>query len=117
MTHSSILTAFVLCCFIQSTVGIYMMWRTPSNQVPPTVSSMLLKKNVALPLKRENAYDEPPMFLDPADFAIGFGRRRRSNSQPPIAYIDPMLTYNVDPASIGIQFGKRSAPSRLQPNF
>ncbi|KAI6206155.1 hypothetical protein M3Y94_00874800 [Aphelenchoides besseyi] len=117
MTHSSVLTALVLCCFIQSTIGIYMMWRTPPNQAPPTASSMLLKRDVALPLKRENVYEEPPMFLDPANFAIGFGRRRRSNSQSPIAYIDPMATYNVDPASIAIHFGKRSAPSRLQPNF
>jgi hypothetical protein len=60
---------------------------------------MLLKRDLLLPLKRENSFNADT-FEDLTDFGIKFGRRRRSN-KPTFE----RSAYNVDPIDFGISFG------------
>ncbi|KAI6242285.1 hypothetical protein M3Y99_00242500 [Aphelenchoides fujianensis] len=129
MLARSVLSAVLFFCFVHSTVGVYLMYRSPIWPQMPT--AFLEVPNAApLPLPtgpRDEAAAAAPVvlpeelagFLDPKEFALKFGRPRRTEgiaavlaaAAPQQEFVDPIAAYNWNPADAGIAFGKRNAPA------
>ncbi|KAI6243317.1 hypothetical protein M3Y99_00125900 [Aphelenchoides fujianensis] len=130
MLARTVLSAVLLFCFVHSTVGVYLMYRSPIW--PQMPAAFLEVPNAALPLPsgpRDEAAaaaaapvvlpEELAGFLDPKEFALKFGRPRRTEglaavlaaAAPQQEFVDPIAAYNWNPADAGIAFGKRNAPA------
>ncbi|KAI6234726.1 hypothetical protein M3Y99_00761700 [Aphelenchoides fujianensis] len=114
MSQSAVLSVLLLCCLFQSTVSIYLMWRTPPNQMPPTQYTPL-KRDVGGASKRETTYEDPPMLYDPIMFGRPSTQRPRTSRRSPIW--TRRRPTGLEPTDFGIAFGKRAAPFARRPAF